>query len=247
MQKDIQNEISNKNLWYTCDQHSYAKQKGAYWRIKERRVFIKEVISNYQRANKDKKCFVLDAGCGDGVNLMVLQKMENLKIFGIDNNPLRVSRAKALFPNFNIKESDILRTDFNQEMFDIVILSHVLEHIEDDRGAIDEIKRILKPGGILILLIPNEGCFLAQLRNKYLERSIMKNTDHVHFYTAGKIVRLAGEKNLKILDIKPMGFFVPHQICNIIFDQFKIGYSLLNLIGRILPSQASELFCCLTK
>lgn len=52
---------------------------------------------------------------------------------------------------------DLVEIPFTDNFFDIVIVSHVLEHIEDDRKALEEIFRILRPRGCAILLVPMSG------------------------------------------------------------------------------------------
>jgi SAM-dependent methyltransferase len=49
---------------------------------------------------------------------------------------------------------DITEIDFPDESFDVVYCSHVLEHVPDDRKALAEIRRVLKPDGWAILLVP---------------------------------------------------------------------------------------------
>ncbi|MEM8930890.1 MAG: methyltransferase domain-containing protein [Acidobacteriota bacterium] len=49
---------------------------------------------------------------------------------------------------------DLTRLPFSDARFDLVVASHVLEHIVDDRRAIDEIRRVLRPGGTAILVVP---------------------------------------------------------------------------------------------
>jgi ubiquinone/menaquinone biosynthesis C-methylase UbiE len=45
---------------------------------------------------------------------------------------------------------------FKDDLFDIVLLIEVLEHVKDDRKALEEIHRVLKPGGLAILTAPNK-------------------------------------------------------------------------------------------
>jgi SAM-dependent methyltransferase len=49
---------------------------------------------------------------------------------------------------------DICRLPFRDGCFGLVIASHVLEHVVDDRGALSEIRRVLEPGGLALLLVP---------------------------------------------------------------------------------------------
>ena len=54
----------------------------------------------------------------------------------------------------NVRTADLTATPFDTAQFDVVICSHVLEHIPDDAKAMREILRILKPGGTAMLLVP---------------------------------------------------------------------------------------------
>lgn len=54
----------------------------------------------------------------------------------------------------NMRTADLTNTPFESNSFDIVICSHVLEHVPDDLKAMGEIRRILKPGGRALLLVP---------------------------------------------------------------------------------------------
>lgn len=54
----------------------------------------------------------------------------------------------------NMKTADLTRAPFDDDSFDIVICSHVLEHVPDDAKAMSELLRVLKPGGHALLLTP---------------------------------------------------------------------------------------------
>lgn len=50
--------------------------------------------------------------------------------------------------------TDLTRLAFRSDTFDLVVASHVLEHIPDDRTAVEEVLRVLKPGGVAVLPVP---------------------------------------------------------------------------------------------
>lgn len=52
---------------------------------------------------------------------------------------------------------DIQNTPYDDDYFDIILCSHVLEHVEDDIKALKELHRIIKPGGIVLILVPMNG------------------------------------------------------------------------------------------
>ena len=71
------------------------------------------------------------------------KKLKNWEYFTFDLNS----------PIADIK-GDLISTNFKDEYFDLIICNHVLEHIEDDKSALDEMYRILKYNGISILQVP---------------------------------------------------------------------------------------------
>ncbi len=111
------------------------------------------------------KSVVLDAGCGTGRHLRELAKIPDLKIVGIDMNEKDLLDAgqslkdvKEIFgyPNNNssVMKADINKLPFADEIFDCVICSEVLEHIPQHHEALQELLRVLKPQGDLIISVP---------------------------------------------------------------------------------------------
>lgn len=72
-----------------------------------------------------------------------LQSYSNIEYLSVDINPKRA-----------MKEEDITNISFADNSFDLIFCSHVLEHIVDDRKAMRELYRILKPNGFAILQVP---------------------------------------------------------------------------------------------
>ena len=58
---------------------------------------------------------------------------------------------------------DLLALPYADDYFDLLIANHVLEHVEDDRRAVAEIARVLKPGGYAILQTPYSDCPRADM------------------------------------------------------------------------------------
>jgi len=101
---------------------------------------------------------IIDLGCGEGVLLKLLEEnLKNVEIFGIDINPNILKLNKFL--KANIKVADITDTGFPDNFFDIAFCLDVLEHFENLEQPIGEIKRILKPNGLLVVSLPIENWF----------------------------------------------------------------------------------------
>lgn len=112
---------------------------------------VLKFIKKYLYLNKKLK--ILDAGCGTG---LLLKKMSKFgQIYGIDTHAeaIRLSKKRGLK---NILKSSVLALPFKESSFDLITCIDVLYHqgVKDDKKALKEFFRVLKPGGILILKNP---------------------------------------------------------------------------------------------
>ncbi|MBN2311120.1 MAG: methyltransferase domain-containing protein [Candidatus Hydrogenedentes bacterium] len=95
--------------------------------------------------------FTLDAGCGSG---RIIADLPNAVGVDIRHDKLRFMRRL----NSRLAQANGLKLPFPDETFDCVISSEVIEHIpEEDGRFIDELTRVLKPGGTLVLSTPDYG------------------------------------------------------------------------------------------
>jgi 2-polyprenyl-3-methyl-5-hydroxy-6-metoxy-1,4-benzoquinol methylase len=241
----LEEEMRSKNPWYIGDQIE-AAQKHAKPTIQRRYSFINNNIETYLKSHKKKPLHVLDAGCGDGVQLQGLTENPELEVWGIDCNPIRTTRAMQRFRKVNIVLGDLLHTPFKPNTFDIILCSQVIEHISQDDVLLEELEKVLKPGGILILGTPNEGCLMARLRNHIFERNIIKSTDHLQLYKELIIRQKIEEAGFIIEEVMRENWFFPHQLINYYLVNRSWGFKLMNILSRIIPSQtAGYYFKCL--
>ena len=132
--------------------------------------FLRKKLKKYDLSREDlvlelldnAKGKLLDVGCGNGLLIFRVRRKFN-EIYGIDISPTRIKKTQELaehkFPNdnkINFFVCDINKViNFPKEMFDTATCIAVLEHIFDPYFVVNEICRILKPGGIFILEVPN--------------------------------------------------------------------------------------------
>ena len=104
---------------------------------------------------------VLDCGCGEGFYVMVISQLfPNVKIVGFDHDKSLLEKAKKwVGNNKNVTWvlGDIYKIPYPDNYFDKIILSEVLEHIPDDKRALKEVKRVLKPRGKIAITVPNHN------------------------------------------------------------------------------------------
>src|SRR3954454_22183190 len=115
-----------------------------------------------QIERKQKPGKVLDIGCGRG---LLLQKLRER---GWEPQGTELSEEAASYARdrlgLPVSTNTLQDGDFPDGEFDLVILWHVLEHVHAPRAMLQEVSRILKPGGVLLVAVPNFGSWEARWR-----------------------------------------------------------------------------------
>lgn len=101
---------------------------------------------------------ILDCGSGMGFYSYAIQRLyPECQVVALDgdNKALRFAQARVS-PRAALTLGDIQRLPFADASFDAVIMSEVLEHLEDDLEGLRQAHRVLKPGGVLAITVPFE-------------------------------------------------------------------------------------------
>jgi ubiquinone/menaquinone biosynthesis C-methylase UbiE len=233
--------IQQKPTWFTGEQ---LPEELNPWRfiLEKRRKYVQSVlIQELQRLGLTKFNSLLDLGCGDGNNLRWIKDYtENL--YASDYNMTRLLRAHSSVSDAIIFLADICNYPVRNNSFSCIYFNHVLEHIASDVMALKEVHRILRPGGLLILGVPNEGAFCWQLAYKRSPESL-EDSDHCWFYTAKTIKAKIQTVGLTCISIKHMGWGPPSWKWEAKINQRRITHEMINLIGKIFfPKQSSALY-----
>lgn len=102
----------------------------------------------------------LDAGCGTGDFIPALLARGG-EVFAIDVAAQMISQAKARFCAFDsperlhLAQADVTNLDFPESYFEAIIAVGLIEYLSNDELVLEELHRVLKPGGILIPTVPN--------------------------------------------------------------------------------------------
>lgn len=105
---------------------------------------------------------LLEVGCGESGALRSLVRerlVPEKNIYGIDQSDKATAELKKMLPQAHIQSGDIYRLPFKDNYFDIVLMMEVIEHLANSSVALKEIKRVLKPGGLLYISFPNFSVF----------------------------------------------------------------------------------------
>ena len=101
---------------------------------------------------------LLDAGCSYGyATKFYVAKAKH--VVGIDLDELHVAVGSSKYPSVEFVQGPVERTPFASETFDCIVMTDVLEHVPDRRRALNELYRLLKPGGAAIITTPHKGLF----------------------------------------------------------------------------------------
>ena len=128
---------------------------------------------------------VLDIGCGRGVMLRALLDLGH-EAHGVEIAPEAASGAD---PRAQIRIApELAKADYEENSFDAVIMWHVLEHLPHPEKTLAEIRRILRPGGRLILAVPNFGSLQSRRTgNHWFHLDLPR---HLYHFTPETLQRL---------------------------------------------------------
>ncbi|MFC1649887.1 class I SAM-dependent methyltransferase [Patescibacteria group bacterium] len=180
--------------WYTDSFENNPLQR--YWH--SRRIGV--VTDNLP--DKTKK--MLDVGCCDGfMTDKMVQKSNPEMTYGIDALEKCISYANKTYGNKKLKfeVGDAHKLRFRNSTFDIVTCLESLEHVKEPNVALKEMCRVLKPGGKIYILVPQETLLFKSIWFVW-ERTrgkIWKNTHIQSFNSKGisKLLKKAAFKEIK--------------------------------------------------
>lgn len=122
-----------------------------YWWFVARRAAAVQFLKDH--APEERPLRILDAGCGTGGLLDVLSQWPDAEVTGVDFAPEALSFCRQR-GHSRLVGSDLTVLPFRSDSFEVVTALDVLEHVQNDGRALDEIFRVLRPGGILVASVP---------------------------------------------------------------------------------------------
>ena len=125
-----------------------AEKENFYWWHIGRRAILNSIL---KRCLLKKDNFILDVGCGGGGNILFLKNFGSVS--GIDASVDAINFCKNKgFENLIMGTAENIPCP--NSFFDLVTAFDVLEHLEDDLIVLKEMKRIIKPGGLMMITVP---------------------------------------------------------------------------------------------
>lgn len=228
-------------------------------------VFAQRARLILDEIEKRKPKKILDAGCGRGFYLKCLSFFSFLKeIHGVDINDfyLQIAKKNNTDKRIKIKKASIDRLPYKNKYFDLIICSEVLEHLKNDRAALLELKRVLKPNGVILVTVPNKqfpffwdpiNWVLMKFFNTHIDKNIWWLAgiwaDHERLYTTNELKNLVKNTQLKVIEIKklihwswPFSHFLLYGIGKNLVEKFNLKlfnrfeFDKKNILSKLLAN-----------
>lgn len=185
----------NREVLYQRRQYEKRGISRLYWDYRDKR------ITRYIKGRT-----ILDIGCGEGVTLeKIIRCFPQRDIKGIDylNENVEICKRHDL----PVEYGDVYRLNFTDNFFDTCLFIEVIEHLDDHVKALREIHRVLKRGGSLILLFPNDRNFKITriLTGKFKEA--FYDAGHARQWTPKTMKKALEHSSFKVSKIENIPFY----------------------------------------
>jgi len=154
-------------------------------------IFLKRVkiIDKFSK----KKGIVLDVGCSTGV-MLDLFKERGWKTWGVEPSKSgKVAKKKG----HNIRKDYFERCQLPENHFDLIILNHVLEHMDNPVKSLKKVRRLLKKGGIVLVDVPNVGSLSSIILGD--RWPFLLPNEHKYQFTKDSLSNVFKEAGLKVI------------------------------------------------
>jgi SAM-dependent methyltransferase len=121
-------------------------------------AFKRRVRTIFEWVDPEEGDLILDAPCGRGFYLNMLRYASQCKVIGLELDWEIISKAKhnvGHLRDMMLNNASLYALPYPDNTFDAVIMSEVLEHLDHDVEALQEVYRVLKPGGVVAITVPN--------------------------------------------------------------------------------------------
>jgi SAM-dependent methyltransferase len=190
-------DVSGRDFYAAHYQHHLERQ--AKW-LEYGAIEKANSISELIQRNNIRPHSLLELGCGTGAVIVECERRGLAAEFtAVDYSGEAIEFLRSRAPAINCLTADITDAGFMlKDHFDVVVLSHVIEHLEEPLEFLREIKDRLQ-FQYLIVEVPLEDLFVARVKSVFCDRK-QNTAGHVQFFTGTTINMLLRSAGFKIMD-----------------------------------------------
>ena len=179
------------------DFHEREAEDGSHYMDRASRL---HACNELEKTIPEKGAVILEIGSSSGYLLREMRKrFPGSFLIGSDCIPEPLENIAKAIPDIPLLQFDLVDCPLPDTCADIVVALNVLEHIRDDGNALQQIHRILKPGGYAIIEVP---------ANKELYDFYDEQLRHYRRYSLHELKKLAHKAQLTVIRATHLGFFI---------------------------------------
>lgn len=144
---------------------------------------------------------ILDVGAGTGAFVHTMQQA-GWEVTGLEPDDTARQNATKKHGLDLLPPGQLFH--FTEPQFDAITMWHVLEHVHDLHGYLQQFQKILKPGGHLVIAVPNYTSYDAKVYKEFWAAYDVPR--HLYHFSPKSMVILGNEKGFDLADTKPMWF-----------------------------------------
>lgn len=171
----VDTNLEKTGMIYQREQYAKGGLGVRYWNYRDK------VALSYVAGNR-----IIDVGCGEGITLEKLVTFyPGRQITGIDSEPENIEICQR--HGLPVQYGTVFNLPFEADSIDCVLFFEVIEHLDEPDKALMEIHRVLKPGGQLILIFPNDKMFMVSRLLTGMIKEAFYDAGHVRQWTPSTI------------------------------------------------------------
>lgn len=136
---------------------------------------------------------VLEVGCSNGVFLDLL-KEQKWQTWGVESSG---SALMARQKGHKVIKERFEKVKLTESYFDLIVMNHVLEHLDNPQMVLRKARGLLKPGGLIFIDVPNAGSLSSKILGKRWPYLLPK--EHKHQFTKINLGNLLAKSGLKVI------------------------------------------------
>jgi SAM-dependent methyltransferase len=190
-------------------------------------------LSEIRRYGGFKSGRLLEVGCGDG-DFLVAAEAEGWSVTGVEYSAAACEKARRRLKNGEVLCGELAASRLPAGQFDLCVVSDVIEHVRSPLDFLEEIHRVLKPGGALFIATPSMDSWSAWLmRQKWMEFK----AEHLTYFDRNTLQTALFKSGFRDVIVKPGWKMLNFDYVKMHFDRFPVPLvtPVLNFISRILP------------
>lgn len=214
------------NLEWDTETGTWPSEKDLKRLIKRRSQTIR--LASRMLAKDYSEMSLLDVGCSSGAVVWIAQRM-GLHAEGVE--PAEKPVAKAREKGLNVHLGLLHEVAFPDDSFDVLTLFEVIEHLDNPAALLDECRRILRPGGILVIGTGNTRSWTRGLRgNSWDFLDMRQHGGHINFFSCESISVLAAATGFRVAKVKTSGVKL-HQKEELPYLLYRLSKMLAELLS----------------